>query len=77
MKMKMNKRGMFAVVDVAVGSILVVVLLVAVAYPILTDVISSANTTGRSTDALIMKYLPTILLIVALVSIAAFLYFKR
>ena len=74
----MNKRGQgFAVVDIAVGAILIVVLVVAVAYPIMTDVVNGANTTGRSTDALILKYLPTMLLIVGLVSIAAFLYFKR
>ena len=73
----MNKKGNFQVVDIAVGAILVVVLIVAVAYPIMTDVVSSTNTTGRPTDALILKYLPTMLLIVALVAIAAFLYFRN
>lgn len=77
MQMLKTKKGNFQVVDIAIGGILVVILIVAVAYPIMTDVVGSANTTGRSTDALILKYLPTMLLIVALVAIAAFLYFKR
>ena len=76
MKMLKGKRGSFQVVDIAVGAIMVVVLIVAVAYPIMTDVVNTANTSGRSTDALILKYLPTMLLIVALVAIAAFLYFR-
>lgn len=77
MKVLKTKKGNFQVVDIAIGGILVVILLVAVAYPIMTDVIASTNTTGRTTDALILKYLPTMLLIVALVSIAAFLYFRK
>ena len=74
----LNKKGMAdGIVEIAVGAILLVVLVIAVAYPIIVDSITSVNTTGRSTDALILKYLPTILLVVALVLMAGFLYFRR
>ena len=74
----LNKKGMAnGIVEIAVGAILLVVLVIAVAYPIIVDSITSVNTTGRTTDALILKYIPTILLVVALVSMAGFLYFRR
>lgn len=75
MKMMNTKRGAAGVVDIAVGAIMVVILVVAVAYPILVDVVTNI-TPNSSTDSLILKYLPTILLVVALVAMAAFLYFK-
>jgi hypothetical protein len=74
----LNKKGIAdGVVEIAVGAILLVVLVIAVAYPIVVDSIGAVNTTGRSTDALILKYIPTILLVVGLVLMAGFLYAKK
>lgn len=76
--MNMLKKGqMSGVAQVAIGVILVAILVVAVAYPIVTDTVNSANTTGRSTDALIIKYLPTAVLIIALVALFSYLAFGR
>jgi peptidoglycan biosynthesis protein MviN/MurJ (putative lipid II flippase) len=65
------------VAGIAIGVVLVAILLIAVAYPIIVDVVSSANTTGRTTDALIIKYLPTAVLIIALVALFAYLYMRK
>lgn len=64
----MNKKAQAGIVVVVIGVIIGVILLVGVTVPITKSVVSSANLTG--TDATIAAYLPTFLLVGALVLIA-------
>lgn len=77
---KNNKKGqMGGGINLAVGVVIFVIAVGVIAYSILTDISATNQADGNlsSTDKLIWRYLPTILLLVIMAYFGYLLYSKK